>query len=202
MRQAFGARNLSILLDALQECRPEPLAVRQLPDSGARRRGRRSARRQRQGLSSLGKRPAVLPVNRPPNAGHPDFPCYNPPAFERRFYAFKRPCMPPCMTAGSPGSSGVEQRTENPRVGGSIPPLGTIFQTLNSNPASGCGSCGTGLQASEIGSEPSVQSCCPDLEPNPGWLRHQAADLPQTGSSCGKRVVPMRIFEFCNAYRS
>ena len=25
-----------------------------------------------------------------------------------------------------PGSSGVEQRTENPRVGGSIPPLGTI----------------------------------------------------------------------------
>ena len=26
-----------------------------------------------------------------------------------------------------PGSSGVEQRTENPRVGGSIPPLGTIY---------------------------------------------------------------------------
>lgn len=25
-----------------------------------------------------------------------------------------------------PGSSGVEQRTENPRVGGSIPPPGTI----------------------------------------------------------------------------
>ena len=25
-----------------------------------------------------------------------------------------------------PGSSGVEQRTENPRVGGSIPPLGTM----------------------------------------------------------------------------
>ena len=26
-----------------------------------------------------------------------------------------------------PGSSGVEQWIENPRVGGSIPPLGTIF---------------------------------------------------------------------------
>ena len=27
-----------------------------------------------------------------------------------------------------PGSSGVEQWIENPRVGGSIPPPGTIFQ--------------------------------------------------------------------------
>jgi hypothetical protein len=27
-----------------------------------------------------------------------------------------------------PGSSGVEQWTENPRVGGSNPPPGTIFQ--------------------------------------------------------------------------
>ncbi len=35
--------------------------------------------------------------------------------------------MQPGMTARGPGSSGVEQRTENPRVGGSIPPLGTIF---------------------------------------------------------------------------
>ena len=29
-----------------------------------------------------------------------------------------------------PGSSGVEQWTENPRVGGSIPPPGTIYQPL------------------------------------------------------------------------
>ena len=29
--------------------------------------------------------------------------------------------------AGCPGSSGVEQRIENPRVGGSIPPPGTIL---------------------------------------------------------------------------
>ncbi len=28
---------------------------------------------------------------------------------------------------GGPGSSGVEQWTENPRVGGSNPPPGTIF---------------------------------------------------------------------------
>ena len=27
MRQAVGARDLSVLLDALQECRPQPLAV-------------------------------------------------------------------------------------------------------------------------------------------------------------------------------
>ena len=27
----------------------------------------------------------------------------------------------------------VEQRTENPRVGGSIPPLGTIYSSLYSN---------------------------------------------------------------------
>ena len=30
-----------------------------------------------------------------------------------------------------PGSSGVEQWIENPRVGGSIPPLGTIFTNKN-----------------------------------------------------------------------
>ena len=30
-----------------------------------------------------------------------------------------------------PGSSGVEQRTENPRVGGSIPPPGTILYNNN-----------------------------------------------------------------------
>ena len=32
-----------------------------------------------------------------------------------------------CVTLQSPGSSGVEQWTENPRVGGSIPPPGTTF---------------------------------------------------------------------------
>ena len=30
-----------------------------------------------------------------------------------------------------PGSSGVEQWIENPRVGGSIPPLGTTFTNKN-----------------------------------------------------------------------
>jgi hypothetical protein len=32
-----------------------------------------------------------------------------------------------------PGSSGVEQWIENPRVGGSIPPLGTIFTNNNND---------------------------------------------------------------------
>ena len=31
------------------------------------------------------------------------------------------------LSSRCPGSSGVEQWIENPRVGGSIPPLGTIF---------------------------------------------------------------------------
>ena len=31
------------------------------------------------------------------------------------------------MATQGPGSSGVEQRIENPRVGGSIPPPGTTF---------------------------------------------------------------------------
>ena len=48
MRQAVGARDLSVLLDALQECRPQPLAVRRLCHSRPRRRGRgRQARRRR-----------------------------------------------------------------------------------------------------------------------------------------------------------
>ena len=34
------------------------------------------------------------------------------------------------MTPFSPGSSGVEQRIENPRVGGSIPPPGTTFLNM------------------------------------------------------------------------
>ena len=37
------------------------------------------------------------------------------------------------MTPYSPGSSGVEQRIENPRVGGSIPPPGTIFTNKNND---------------------------------------------------------------------
>ena len=32
------------------------------------------------------------------------------------------------LSSRCPGSSGVEQWIENPRVGGSIPPLGTIFK--------------------------------------------------------------------------
>ena len=34
------------------------------------------------------------------------------------------------MATQGPGSSGVEQRIENPRVGGSIPPPGTIFTNI------------------------------------------------------------------------
>lgn len=37
---------------------------------------------------------------------------------------------PMTMSSRCPGSSGVEQWIENPRVGGSIPPLGTIFAHL------------------------------------------------------------------------
>ena len=44
MRQAFGARALSVLLEALQGRRPEPLAIGTLRDSRAGR-GRRSRRR-------------------------------------------------------------------------------------------------------------------------------------------------------------
>ena len=41
-------------------------------------------------------------------------------------------CVMHMLCAQCPGSSGVEQRIENPRVGGSIPPPGTTFQkTLN-----------------------------------------------------------------------
>ena len=36
----------------------------------------------------------------------------------------------PGIAMASPGSSGVEQRIENPRVGGSNPPLGTILSRL------------------------------------------------------------------------
>jgi hypothetical protein len=35
------------------------------------------------------------------------------------------------LSSRCPGSSGVEQWIENPRVGGSIPPLGTIFNNKN-----------------------------------------------------------------------
>ena len=35
------------------------------------------------------------------------------------------------LSSRCPGSSGVEQWIENPRVGGSIPPLGTIFTNKN-----------------------------------------------------------------------
>ena len=34
------------------------------------------------------------------------------------------------MATQGPGSSGVEQRIENPRVGGSIPPPGTTFLNM------------------------------------------------------------------------
>ncbi len=37
------------------------------------------------------------------------------------------------LSSRCPGSSGVEQWIENPRVGGSIPPLGTIFTNNNSD---------------------------------------------------------------------
>ena len=37
------------------------------------------------------------------------------------------------LSSRCPGSSGVEQWIENPRVGGSIPPLGTIFKNNNSD---------------------------------------------------------------------
>ena len=37
------------------------------------------------------------------------------------------------LSSRCPGSSGVEQWIENPRVGGSIPPLGTIFTNKNND---------------------------------------------------------------------
>ena len=47
------------------------------------------------------------------SSGHPNFP------------SLQRPDLSGSSAHPCPGSSGVEQWTENPRVGGSIPPPGT-----------------------------------------------------------------------------
>jgi hypothetical protein len=59
-------------------------------------------------------------------AGQPGFSCYNPRAFGRwRSAAAGRDTNPSVRRRYAQIAQLVEQRTENPRVGGSNPPLGT-----------------------------------------------------------------------------
>ena len=116
LRQAGDARApIPFCSQALRRRRPQPLALRRLCDP-RRARGRaaedetRSDCAERQGQRQSGQ------------AGSE--PIYSALAFSRA--SLERPAAKPAQVAQL-----VEQRTENPRVGGSIPPLGTKFLPID-----------------------------------------------------------------------
>jgi hypothetical protein len=74
----------------------------------------------------------IRPANRLPVAGQSGFSCYNPRAFGRwRKAAADRDTKLDCPRTQAQIAQLVEQRTENPRVGGSNPPLGTKISQRN-----------------------------------------------------------------------
>src|SRR5690606_34354699 len=123
--QGDGARLLSLLFEALQGHRPSPLAVGRLCDS----RGRARLGRRRGNLIAQG-RPAGLAAGRSRGCSQAPIFCATPlDTFQTVAYkavtSRAAPVSGPVRLARI--AQLVEQRIENPRVGGSNPPPGTKF---------------------------------------------------------------------------